>query len=83
MHMLCVVQPLDGKSSLNSVCRKIWSARREVTVLRAAQMLRPWSPHLGFLRHISCSYRKGFICWYDIYSSCVSDSTGFFGFLFL
>lgn len=79
--MPCLVQPLDGKSSPDYVWEKDLVCKRGGYGARSspdAQTLR-----LGFLGHVSCSYRKGFIRRYDIYSSCVSDSTGFFGFLFL
>lgn len=82
-RMQCLEQPPDGKSSPGYGSGEVWSAGGDAQSSPDTQPSA--SPCvLGSLRHVRCSYRKGFIGRYDTYSSCVGASTGFFfGFLFL
>lgn len=77
LRVQCLEQPPDGKSSPGYGCGEVWSAGGDAQSSPDTQPSA--SPCiLGSLRHVRCSYRKGFIGRYDTYSSCVGDSTGFF-----
>lgn len=73
-----LLQPLEGKSSPG-----LWLQKASGLQKRSSETLKPCSLRLGLLRHLGCSYRKGFIDGYEIYSSCIGDNPGGGGWWFL